>query len=188
MTNHVHLLVTPARAQSIGQMLQSLGRRYVQYVNHTYGRTGTLWEGRHKGSVVDADSYLLACYRYIELNPVRAGMVTSPADYRWSSYHANGLGTGDKAITPHPLYLALADSGEPRREAYRELFRSHLDPDVIRHISAATETGTPLGNDRFREQIATVLNQKVGYAKRGRPRRVRDDIELSAEKTRDLFQ
>jgi putative transposase len=188
MTNHVHLLVSPAKGQSIGQMLQSLGRRYVQYVNHTYGRTGTLWEGRHKGSVVDADAYLLSCYRYIELNPVRAGMVTSPADYRWSSYHSNGLGSEDRAITPHPLYLALAESGEARREAYRELFRTHLDPDVIRHISAATETGTPLGNDRFRKQIATVLNQKVGYAKRGRPRRVRDDVQLAAEETRDLFQ
>jgi putative transposase len=188
MTNHVHLLVTPARAQSIGQMLQSLGRRYVQYVNHTYGRTGTLWEGRHKGSVVDADSYLLSCYRYIELNPVRAGMVTSPSDYRWSSYHANGLGADDKAITPHPLYLALADSGEARREAYRELFRAHLDPEVIQHISSATETGTPLGNDRFREQIAAVLNQKVGYAKRGRPRKIQKDVQEPVYETLDLFE
>ncbi len=188
MTNHVHLLVTPAQTQSIGQMLQGLGRRYVQYVNHTYRRSGTLWEGRHKGSVVDADSYLLACYRYIELNPVRAGMVTSPSDYRWSSYHANGLGTDDKAITPHPLYLALAESGEARREAYRALFRSHLDPSVIQHISAATETGTPLGNDRFREQIEAVLNQKVGYAKRGRPKKILEDLEPPTEETPDLFR
>ena len=146
-----------------------------------------MWEGRHKGSVVDADSYVLACYRYIELNPVRAGMVDSPADYRWSSYRANGLGESDNAIMPHNIYVGLADNAEDRLQAYQALFGFHLDPDVVKRISAATETGTPLGNDRFREQIESVLMRKVGYAKRGRPRRKEHGSDLPSEENLDLF-
>jgi len=105
MTNHVHLLVTPRAEQAIGNLMQSVGRRYVRYINHVYRRTGTLWEGRYKASLIDSERYLLACYRYIELNPVRAAMVASPAQYRWSSYRCNAVGKTDTLITPHVQYL-----------------------------------------------------------------------------------
>ncbi|MDJ0872811.1 MAG: transposase [Gammaproteobacteria bacterium] len=169
MTNHVHLLVTPETREAISRMLQYLGRHYVIYVNRAYGRSGTLWEGRHKGSVVSGDDYLLRCYRYVELNPVRAGMVSSPGQYPWSSYRANAAGTTDPLLTPHERYLALGRSDERRRSAYRDLCRHRLDEEQVRDIRAAWQTGTPLGNDRFRSQLERTLKQKVGQARRGRP-------------------
>lgn len=108
MTNHVHLLMTPAREHSISDTMQALGRRYVYYINKTYRRTGTLWEGRYKASLIDTEAYLLTCMRYIELNPVRATMVEHPGEYQWSSYAANAQGTTNPRITPHPVYLAPA--------------------------------------------------------------------------------
>ena len=117
MTNHVHLLLTPKANGSPARLMQSLGRRYVQYINRFYRRTGSLWEGRYKSSLVQAETYLLACYRYIELNPVRAEMVADPGQYRWSSYRANGLGLPDARLTPHPLYLAQGSSAEERAQA-----------------------------------------------------------------------
>ncbi|MDJ0862644.1 MAG: transposase, partial [Gammaproteobacteria bacterium] len=138
-------------------------------VNRAYGRSGTLWEGRHKGSVVSGDDYLLRCYRYVELNPVRAGMVSSPGQYPWSSYRANAAGTTDPLLTPHERYLALGRSDERRRSAYRDLCRHRLDEEQVRDIRAAWQTGTPLGNDRFRSQLERTLKQKVGQARRGRP-------------------
>lgn len=119
MTNHVHLLVTPERSESIGRSLQSVGRRYVQYFNYCYGRTGTLWEGRYRSTVIEAEDYLLACSRYIELNPVRAGMVRSPAHYRWSSYRANAQGRADPLLSLHPVYKRLGRTRADRVEAYR---------------------------------------------------------------------
>ena len=116
MTNHVHLLLTPAAMTGVSQVMQTLGRRYVRYINHTYRRSGTLWEGRYHASLVQADHYLLTCYRYIELNPVRAGMTDDPAGYRWSSYRCNALGQPDKLIEPHEYYLGWAPnqaSGRP---------------------------------------------------------------------------
>ena len=107
MTNHVHLLLTPEREDSIGKALQSLGRRYVQYFNYTQKRTGTLWEGRYKATLIDSERYLLTCYRYIELNPVRANMVEHPREYRWSSYLSHAEGKLDKLIAEHALYVAL---------------------------------------------------------------------------------
>jgi putative transposase len=107
LTNHVHLLGTPQERESISRLLQYAGRRYVPCINHTYGRSGTLWEGRFKASIVDASEYLLACYRYIELNPVRAGMVAAPKGYRWSSYRANAQGAADPVVSPHEMYLGL---------------------------------------------------------------------------------
>ena len=104
MSNHVHLLLTPRRAELVPKLVISLGRRYVQHINRRYGRTGTLWDSRYKSSLVHADAYLLACLRYIELNPVRAGMVEGPEHYRWTSYHANAMGRPDAMLTTHPLY------------------------------------------------------------------------------------
>lgn len=171
MTNHVHLLVTPEARDSISRTIQYVGRRYVTYVNGEYGRSGTLWEGRHKGSIISSDAYLLACSRYIELNPVRAGMVVAPGDYPWSSYRSNAVGEYSALLRPHADYLALGDSAASRQHAYRELFRNVLDAGHMHSIRAAVQTGTPLGNDRFREQVEETLQQKVGQARRGRPRR-----------------
>ena len=118
MTNHTHLLATPETQSSLPKMMQSIGRRYVQYFNYTYSRTGTLWEGRYKATVVDSEAYLLTCMRYIELNPVRAGMVEEPSDYRWSSYGVNALGKHDRLCTPHSLYKRIGRSAEERQAGY----------------------------------------------------------------------
>lgn len=172
MTNHIHVLATPSDEDGISQMMQYVGRRYVPYINYTYGTSGTLWEGRFKASLVQEEAYLLTCMRYIELNPVRAGMVKSPSQYRWSSYRSNGQGKEDKLLTPHEVYMALGRTLEKRCEAYRDLFKAHLDPGVLDTITAAWQTGTPLGNDHFREKIERKLKCKVGYSKRGRPKKV----------------
>lgn len=119
MTNHVHLLLTPEFKDSISKTIQSVGRNHVTYVNHTYGRSGTLWDGRHKGSIVSSEEYLLVCMRYIEMNPVRAGMVKTPGEYRWSSYLTNSSGNGSEIITPHSSYLRLGREAEGRGYAYR---------------------------------------------------------------------
>jgi putative transposase len=128
MTNHVHLLLTPQRSTGVSALMKQLGQRYVQYVNRVYRRSGSLWEGRLRSSMVDAENYLLACQRYIELNPVRAGMVEHPADSRWSSYRTNGQGQTSDLVQPHPLYRALGGEPASRQAAYRELFRHQLDP------------------------------------------------------------
>ena len=169
MTNHVHLLVTPQKKESLSRVMQFVGRRYVPYINHTYRRTGTLWEGRFKASLIQDEHYLLACMRYIELNPVRANMVSTASGYRWSSYLASGQGIKDALITAHDLYMAIADTDNERRQAYRHLFRYHMDEEMITDIRQAWQTGTPLGNDWFKTQVEQMLKMKVGYVKRGRP-------------------
>ncbi len=171
MTNHVHLLVTPEQSDGISKMMQYIGRYYVPYINHTYCRSGTLWEGRYKASLIDEDSYLLTCMRYIEMNPVRANMVDHSADYTWSSYHANAEGKDDGLIMQHDLYLALGKNNEERHEHYLKLFKTHLDEGLMTGIRAAWHSGTPLGNNRFREEVEQVLNQKVGYDHQGRPKK-----------------
>ena len=127
MTNHVHLLLTPKKAAAVPKLIMSLGRRYVQYINRTYKRTGTLWDSRYKSSVIQADTYLLACQRYIELNPVRAAMVDDPAHYRWTSYRRNALGATDSRITPHVLYQAMGHTDKRRQTTYRAMFRVQFD-------------------------------------------------------------
>ena len=127
MTNHVHLLVTTKRNGDLSCFMQHIGRRYVRHVNHLYQRSGTLWEGRFKSWVVDVEQYLLACYRYIELNPVRSGMTRRPSEYPWSSASCHGFGKTNEIVTDHPLYLALGSTKEDRAKAYRELFRLQLE-------------------------------------------------------------
>jgi len=168
MTNHVHLLLTPQAKTSASGLMQSLGRRYVQYVNRVYKRSGTLWEGRFKASLVNAEEYLLLCYRYIELNPVRAGMVQDPGVYPWSSYRSHGLGERDELIHDHELYLALGVKAEDRQRAYRELFRSQLDNAALTGIRKAASRGLVLGNERFRQEIEEALGKRVAPRKRGR--------------------
>lgn len=171
MTNHVHLVMTPHREDSLARVLQSVGRRYVQYFNTHYRRTGTLWEGRYKATVIDTDRYLLTCYRYLELNPVRASMVSHPADYPWSSYAANALGQTDPLVTPHGLYLELGSDPEQRQEAYRALFQAHIDNRTLTEIRQATQKGWALGNDRFKEEIERLLARRTRPLPRGGDRR-----------------
>jgi putative transposase len=171
MTNHVHLLVTPGTADGPARLMQSLGRRYVQYINRHYKRSGTLWEGRYKSSAVQAEDYLLACQRYIELNPVRADMVADPGQYRWSSYRRHALGQPDRLVTPHPLYLALGRDDVSRQAAYRALFHSQLDAEALADIRRAIAQGQPLGNERFKEAVCAATGVRCAQVRRGRPAR-----------------
>lgn len=170
MTNHVHLLLTPNTVDGISLLMQSIGRRYVQYVNKHYRRSGTLWESRHKASVVDAEHYLLSCYRYIESNPVFAGMVDHPGDYPWSSFTVNAWGaTSDVLISPHDVYLSLGDETQDRLHAYRELFNGSLPKGLVQEIRSCLNFSMPLGSNRFKAEIERVLQRSIGYPKRGRP-------------------
>ena len=153
MTNHVHLLLTPEKSESAGNLMKRLGQRYVQYINRTYKRSGTLWEGRFRSSIIQQDEYLLKCQRYIELNPVRAGIVKHPGEYRWSSYLVNGQGKSDDLLSPHSLYQALGRTASERQNAYRELFRYELEPGEIDEIRKATNGNFALGNSRFKQEI-----------------------------------
>jgi putative transposase len=153
MTNHIHLLMTPTDDDSIPWVLQSVGRRYVQYVNQTYGRSGTLWEGRYKTSLIDSERYLLTCYRYIELNPVRAGMVRSPEKYRWSSIHANAYGSGDDLVVGHEAYLGLAHGLPERLAVYRALLGEALSEEELHDFRTATRRCLPYGSERFKADI-----------------------------------
>lgn len=177
MTNHVHLLVTPEAPGQISRMMQSLGRRYVRYVNDRYRRTGTLWEGRYKASLVDSTSYLLCCYRYIELNPVRAGMVAEPGDYRWSSYRANTLGVRDPVIRAHANYIALGENKAMRLAAYRTLVAGAIPDGDLHAIRLNLQRQHALGSDVFRASIEAQLGRRAGPAKVGRPRKEQVDQE-----------
>jgi putative transposase len=177
MTNHVHLLLTPSSQEGPSRVMQSVGRRYVRYVNTTYQRTGTLWEGRFKSAIVDSERYFLACSRYIELNPVRAGMVNSPQDYPWSSYRHNAQGKHDSLLKTHRVFQRLGSDQPSRRDAYRHLFRGALGPGDLERIRFATEAGTVIGNDRFREQVEKVLKRRIqplGHGGDRKSKRFRD--------------
>jgi len=171
MTNHVHLLMTPDNENSFAKVMQSVGRRYVQYFNSAYQRTGTLWEGRYKATIIDSEEYLLTCYRYIELNPVRAKLVQHPQHYRWSSYRANAQGKADSLVSPHELYLALEARPHQRQAAYQALFQAHIDPEILDDIRQATQKGWALGKDRFNDQIERLLNRRTRPLPRGGDRR-----------------
>ena len=161
MTNHVHILATPTIETGISHMVQSIGRRYVRYINHTYKRTGTLWEGRFKHSLIQDNFYYLICSRYIELNPVRAGMVEQPDNYPWSSYSHHALGQPNPIIQAHALYLALGQSMKERTEHYQALFQAHIDPDMLETIRNATNKDQVLGNDKFKAEIEQILNRRI---------------------------
>lgn len=169
MTNHVHLLMTPADETGISRVMQHVGRMYVLYINRTYRRTGTLWEGRHKASLVNAVEYLLSCYRYIELNPVRAGMVTAPEEYPWSSYRWHGWGEADALVADHSLYQQLGRDDASRQHAYRQLFLGHLPSPTLHVMREALTHNYPLGNERFRNSVERQLGRVVGQCSRGRP-------------------
>jgi putative transposase len=169
MTNHIHILATPHDKDGVTRMMQYVGRHYVPYINNTYGSSGSLWEGRYKASLIHDEEYLLTCMRYIELNPIRANMVHSPVQYRWSSYRCNGQGREDALVTPHPIYQALGKTQSERLKSYKTLFKVHLANGVLDEVRSALQTGTPLGNEGFRKKIEAKLKCKVGQARRGRP-------------------
>src|SRR4030067_389613 len=161
MTNHVHLLMTPDHEDAIGKVMQSVGRRYVQYFNFTYQRTGTLWEGRYRATPIDTERYLLTCYRYIELNPIRAGIVDEPRNYRWSSHGCNAFGKADRLGTVHGQYAALGSTDSERQAAYRTLFRERLAEPTLDAIREATNKGWALGSDKFKEEIEGLLQRRT---------------------------
>lgn len=187
MTNHVHLLITPKKAEAVPRLIIALGRRYVQYIDTTYRRSGTLWDSRYKSSVIQADTYLLTCQRYIELNPVRAAMVDDPAHYRWTSYRHNGLGQANAILTPHALYLALGNDEAQRLRAYRALFRAQLDRSAIDDIRLALNQNQPLGNSRFCDKIERVTGQRREAKPRGRPRLKREDATTADGRQGELL-
>lgn len=167
MTNHIHLLATPRNDFAVSKMMQFVGRHYVRYFNHTYQRTGTLWEGRFKSCLVQEDEYLFYCYRYIELNPVRANMVSHLSLYVWSSYRSNGMGVNSQLRTPHPQYVALGKTDEERASRYRSLFDAHLDGDIAKEISKTTQQGLVLGNDVFKDAVEHLVGRRVRAVKPG---------------------
>ncbi len=181
MTNHVHLLVTPTKEYAISEMMQALGRRYVTYINRTYSRTGTLWEGRYKASLVDSEGYLLSCMRYIELNPIRANMVQHPGEYQWSSYAANAQGTEDKVLTPHSLYIALGGEDHERATAYRALFHQHVDDELLHEIRDALNHELVLGRSYFKDKIKQMTSRQVRIGTPGRPRVEEERCEYYVE-------
>lgn len=172
MTNHVHLLLSADTVEAPGALMKALGQRYVQYVNRFYRRSGTLWEGRYRSCPTQAEEYLLACQRYIELNPVRAAMVEHPADYRWSSYRTNAQGESSSLVRAHQIYQSLGLDDMERQAAYRELFRFELEPGVVDAIRLATNGNFALGNARFSAELAVALGRRVTPGRSGRPARV----------------
>ncbi len=171
MTNHVHLLITPHHENSLSKVMQMVGRYYVQYFNHTYNRTGTLWEGRYKASLIDSDTYALVCYRYIELNPVRADMCSHPSEYPWSSYSFNALGKDNDLVVMHGLYRGLGRSAAARQKAYRTLFRARVAEKSLIEIREATNKAWVLGSDHFKDKVEAQLNRSVKPSQRGGDRK-----------------
>ena len=171
MTNHVHLLMTPNTDKGVSQLMQSLGRYYVRYINQTYNRTGTLWEGRYKSTLVDSEEYLLLVSRYIELNPVRANMVEHPAEYPWSSYQANALDKVVEIISPHPVYQRLGNNNKARKTNYQSLFNHHIPALSLKTIRDATNKAWVLGDERFQQQIEEQTGRRASPMQRGGDRK-----------------
>jgi len=170
MTNHVHLLLTPPSTDACTVLMRNLGQRYVQYFNRTYERSGTLWEGRYRSFLVESARYVIACYRYIEQNPMRAEMVSNPADYPWSSHRVNSGIAADPLVTPHAEYLALSEDAANRIRAYRSLFESGLDASELARIREAGLNSLPLGSESFKARMEINLGRVLRHGKPGRPK------------------
>jgi putative transposase len=173
MPNHVHLLATPLDSIGLGRMMQWIGRYYVPYFNLKYERVGTLWQGRYKATVIDSERYFMSCSRYIELNPVRAGIVLLPEEYPWSSYAHHVGAKPDPLITDHALYWALANTPFGREAAYRSLVEQGLTSAEVAEISSATLKGWALGSDKFKARLEKEANRRVQPGKRGRPTKLK---------------
>ena len=170
MPDHVHILATPTNTDSVSRTVQSIGRNYVQYYNECYGGSGTIWEGRYRATVIDARHYLLTCSRYIELNPVRNGLVERVQDYRWSSYAHNALGKTDEMLSEAREYKRLGDNPGERASEYRKLFRQKLDPQLVQQITESTLKGWVLGDSRFAQKIEKLSGRRATPLPKGRPK------------------
>jgi putative transposase len=162
MTNHIHLLLTPGERDSCSLLMKHVGQRYTQHFNRTWRRTGTLWEGRFKSSMIESETYLLRCHRYIEMNPVRAGVTRCPGEYAWSSFKANAYGVPCPLLAPHHVYHQLGADTDGCREAYRELFDVPLEAAALDEIRQALHGGFALGSERFVQELEKRLGRKVG--------------------------
>ena len=171
MTNHVHFIIVPLKEDALGDMMQSLGRKYVQYINRNYNRTGTLWEGRFKSGLISNDSYLLVCSVYIESNPVRSKMVKNPGDYPWSSYCRKAEGENNLIVDIDPLYEDLGKTDRERQSNYRKWFTRELSPDNMKLIRHATQKGGIIGNESFINMITKMVGRRVALRSRGRPKK-----------------
>lgn len=170
MTNHVHLLLTASSVDGCGVLMKHLGQLHTQYVNKNYCRTGSLWEGRFRSCLVQSEGYLLTCYRYIELNPVRAHLASHPGEYPWSSYAANAEGEESDLLTPHPEYVRLGNTNVERTRRYQEIVEEVEDVQRLDEIRAATNGNFALGDKRFRREISTALGRRAERGLPGRPR------------------
>lgn len=169
MSNHVHLLMTSKVQDGVSRMMRRLTREYTHYFNLEYYRKGRLWNDRVRPSLIEADDYLIACQRYIELSPVRTGIVSHPAEYAWSSYGVNALGEPSDLIKPHPVYKSMGFNKPQRIEAYRQLFGHALEANLVKTISKHTDDGYCLGGDAFRLEIERMLGRRRASSKRSRP-------------------
>ena len=171
MTNHVHLLLTPTEGNGVSRLMQSLGRYYVRYINKKYERTGTLWEGRYKSTIIDTEKYLLTVSQYIEMNPVRADMVEQPVEYPWSSFRANALGIPISLITPHEVYERLAKTDKTRQKRYLALFEKELAEYALEEIRDSVNRSWALGSEKFKKQVADETGRRVEPAQKGGDRK-----------------
>ena len=181
MTNHVHLLLTPQAVQSCGLLMKHMGQLHSQYFNKLYKRTGSLWEGRFRSCLVQSERYLLTCYCYVELNPVRAGLAARPIEYPWSSHAKNLGGSPAGPITPHAEYLRLGATAEDRGHAYAALVHSQLETPLVEQIRAATNGGYALGDEHFRASMSLALGRRVEKGSPGRPVRPSRDFDAQSE-------
>ena len=183
MTNHVHLLLTPAATDSCARLMRRLSQLHTQYVNRTYRRTGTLWEGRFHSSIVDSESYLLTCYCYVERNPLDAGLCQRLDEYEWSSSRTNLHGAFDAAITPHEEYLRLGNTAESRRAAYRELLAVPLTDERREEIERATNGNFALGDENVKRAISVAGGRRAYPGLPGRPSQ-----HVVSDEQADLFE
>lgn len=169
MDNHVHLLLTPETADGVPRMMQAVGRTYVRHFNARHGRTGTLWEGRYRSTLLQADRYLLSCMAYLDLNPVRAGLVTDPQHHAWSSHRLYIGQVADRRITPHPAYWRLGNTPFAREAAYAEMVRTGLSAAQVTAFTSTLLHGWALGDPGFMAELQAQTDRRVCQSRAGRP-------------------
>lgn len=187
MSNHVHLLTTPRQLGAASAMLQDVGRRYVRNINSIHERTGTLWEGRFKSSLIDSDLYLFTCHRYIELNPVRAGIVRRPGDYAWSSHAYYAFGAPNRLLTPHGHFNDLGTSAPSRTAAFLAMFGDAIPEEDLARLRLAVNKGWALGSDQFMDLMQRHLGRSIRPPRRGRPGKIDVDASKSADDQREML-
>lgn len=171
MGNHIHMVIQPSKIDGLSKMLKLVFGRYTRYINKTYKRTGTLWEGRFKSSPIEQERYLLGCIRYIEMNPLRAKLAKDPEEYRWSSYRKRALGEDNPILDLDPYYLELGKTPKARAEAYRKWFKESIPEDEQSHIKEGIERSIPIGSKQFLSRFSKILGRDIVFRPRGRPKK-----------------